>query len=102
MDKIFGVDKALYKVTALKDKKRVATMKVVAHSKLEAYYSCREYFPYHNGFDYDHIKFTYDSVGVILEKNDLKRKRSNGEIGSTRLKIYWFKQPCRFDADLDY
>jgi len=43
--KIHGIDKSLYKFSALKDNKKVATIKVVAYTKFQAYYECVKYFP---------------------------------------------------------
>lgn len=76
MSRVYGSDRALYKVYALKNGNRVATMRTIAHTKLEAYYDCKPHFPEHDGFDYDHVRFAEDNepVGVILSKNDKKRK----------------------------
>jgi hypothetical protein len=72
---VYGVNKCLYKIIGLNGDKKVGTIKVVAHTKLEAYYYCKDLLPKHNKFDYHHIKFVDCECGPILEKNDLKRKK---------------------------
>ena len=77
MEKILGIDKSLYKIIGIKNKKKVGTIKIIAHTKLEAYYGCKHLLPVHNKFDYEHIRFANDDeqCGVIIEKNDIKRKK---------------------------
>jgi len=74
--KIHGIDKSLYKFIALKDGKKVATIKVISYTKFQAYYDCVKYFPEHNGYTYEHIRFAGDDeeCGPVLTKNDIKRK----------------------------
>lgn len=76
MTKIHGVDRCLYKITALKNGKRVGSIKVIAYSKVDAYYSVTEFLPDHNTFEYKHLKFTDEPCGIIIEKNDKKRSKA--------------------------
>ncbi len=76
MDKIFGVDLALYKFYAIKNGKKVASVNVIKYTKFGAYVEAKKNFPDHDSYDYEHIRFAKDgeTVGVILTKNDKKRK----------------------------
>lgn len=76
-EKIFGCNLAMYKVHALKNGNRIASMKSIAYTKLEAYYNVAEYFPKHDRFDYEHIRFAKEGEtnGPVFEKNDMKRNK---------------------------
>lgn len=78
MMKIFGMDRALYKVYGLnKAGKRVGCVHVIAHTKFAAYEDAMAHLPRHEGYDYSHIRFAREGemCGVVLKKNDRKRKR---------------------------
>ena len=55
----------------------MATVKVIAFTKFEAYVDASKFFPAHDSYDYEHVRPAKDGEkqGVILEKNLLKRKR---------------------------
>lgn len=76
-DKIFGVDLTLYRFHALRKGKKVASVSVFAHSKFDALIDAEKYFPDYDTYDYTHVRFANDGevAGVVLSKNDKKRKR---------------------------
>lgn len=65
--KLHGVDKALYRIDALKNGKVISSKEVIAYTKLEAYYYAKPELPEHDNFDYTHLRWTtmYEPLGIF-------------------------------------
>ena len=75
--RIPGIDRYLYNFHFLKNGKKIASIKTIAFTKFEALIDAQKLVNKKwDSYDYNHIRPANDNEenGVIITKNDLKRK----------------------------